>query len=99
LRHVIEGYRNRPGEHCGSAAMRNLSPSCPDIRSKRIARITAVCRCTAAREYAAHYNAERDHQRLGGRLIEPPANENATGSIACRERLGGLLRFYHRGAA
>ena len=54
---------------------------------------------TAVREYVVHYEAERNHQGLGGRLIEAPANQNATGSIQCRERLGGLLRFYHRGAA
>jgi putative transposase len=51
------------------------------------------------REYVAHYNGERPHQGLGGRFIVPPANENMTASIQCRERLGGLLRFYHRQAA
>jgi putative transposase len=53
----------------------------------------------AVREYVAHYNRERPHQELGGRFIVPPANENMTASIQCRERLGGLLRFYHRNAA
>jgi len=46
-----------------------------------------------------HSNRERPHQGLEGRLIIPPANENMTASIQCRERLGGLLRFYHRSAA
>jgi putative transposase len=54
---------------------------------------------TAVREYVAHYHTERNHQGLDGRLIEPPANGSGTGPIACRERLGGLLRFYHRQAA
>jgi len=54
---------------------------------------------TTVREYAMRYNAERNHQGLGGRLIDPPSNDNAAGSIECHERLGGLLRFYHRGAA
>ena len=50
-------------------------------------------------EYVAHYNAERPHQGRGNRLIEPTMAANAVGPIQCRERLGGLLRFYHREAA
>ena len=55
------------------------------------------------REFVAHYNTERYHQGLGGRLVRPtlaPSNDNAaTGAIRCRPRLGGLLKFYHREAA
>ena len=54
---------------------------------------------TAVREYVAHYHTERNHQDLEGRLIVPPANLNRPGPIVCRERLGGLLRFYDREAA
>jgi hypothetical protein len=36
---------------------------------------------------------------LDGQLISPPANLNRPGPIVCRERLGGLLRFYDREAA
>jgi hypothetical protein len=54
---------------------------------------------TSVREYVAHHHTERNHQGLEGRLISPPANLNRSGPIACRERLGGLLRFYHRQAA
>jgi putative transposase len=54
---------------------------------------------TAVREYVAHYHTERNHQGLEGRLIEPTANDLGTEPIDCRERLGGLLRFYHRQAA
>ena len=50
-------------------------------------------------EYVAHYNEERPHQGLNGRFIVPAANENRSGPIECRERLGGLLRFYNREAA
>ena len=53
----------------------------------------------AVREYVAHYNAERPHQGLDGRLLVPAANENAAGPIECKERLGGLLRYYSRQAA
>ena len=51
-------------------------------------------------EFAAHYHHERNHQGLGNRLIVPLAEQpNDEGPIACRERLGGLLKYYHRPAA
>ncbi len=51
-------------------------------------------------EFAAHYHHERNHQGLGNRLIVPLAEQpNHNGRIACRERLGGLLKYYHRPAA
>ncbi|MFH0901580.1 MAG: hypothetical protein V2A73_13210, partial [Pseudomonadota bacterium] len=55
---------------------------------------------TAVREFTAHYHEERNHQGLGNELIVPlqqPANTNAP--VECRERLGGILRFYYRLAA
>ena len=54
----------------------------------------------ALSSYLTHYHAERNHQGLGNRIIEP-GNEVGctTGSIACRERLGGTLRYYYRRAA
>jgi transposase InsO family protein len=54
----------------------------------------------ATREFAAHYHAERNHQGLDNRLIESGGRvESAIGRVTCRERLGGMLRFYHRAAA
>jgi putative transposase len=50
-------------------------------------------------QYVRHYNTERNHQGIGNRLIEPTIAANGGGTIQCRERLGGLLRFYHREAA
>jgi putative transposase len=50
------------------------------------------------REYLLHYHQEQNHRGLGGQLISPPANLNRPGPIVCRERLGSLLRFYHRQA-
>jgi hypothetical protein len=54
----------------------------------------------ATREFAAHYHEERNHQGIGNRLIEPgrPVGDEQD-SIRCPERLGGMLRFYHRAAA
>jgi hypothetical protein len=45
------------------------------------------------REFADHYLHERNHQGLGNKLIVPLAQQpNHEGHIACRERLGGLLK-------
>jgi hypothetical protein len=54
----------------------------------------------AINEFLAHYHHERNHQGLGNRLIDPGEEVGVTeGSIACRERLGGLLRYYYHQAA
>ena len=51
------------------------------------------------REYVEHYQGERNHQRIGNRLIDSSDDESRrSGSIECRERLGGLLRYYRRAA-
>jgi transposase InsO family protein len=48
-------------------------------------------------EFANHYHRERNHQGLVNGLIMPPAEpRNHEGAIAYRERLGGLLMYYHR---
>ena len=54
----------------------------------------------AIREFLKHYHHERNHQGLENRLIDPQHEiDSRSGSIACRERLGGVLRYYHRKAA
>ena len=54
----------------------------------------------AVREYVEHYHAERNHQGLGNELIEPVDDlDSVAGGIECRERLGGMLKYYHRRAA
>lgn len=54
----------------------------------------------ATSEFVHHYHGERCHQGLEHRLLEPgPEAGNEIGVIACRERLGGLLKYYHRQAA
>ena len=54
----------------------------------------------AINEFLEFYHHERNHQGLGNRLIGPQdIIGSADGSVACRERLGGLLRYYHRQAA
>ena len=50
--------------------------------------------------YLTHYHAERNHQGLDNGLIKPAKKIGAVaGKIECRERLGGMLRYYYREAA
>ena len=52
------------------------------------------------REYVAHFHVERPHQGLDNELIAPAqASGSPTGDVVETERLGGLLRSYHRAAA
>jgi len=52
-------------------------------------------------EYVEHYHTERPHQGNGNVIPFPvPRPEGAAdGLIECRERLGGLLKYYNRKAA
>jgi transposase InsO family protein len=50
--------------------------------------------------YMAHYHTERNHQGLGNRLLQPaPATRLSSHSVLRRQRLGGMLNYYHRAAA
>jgi putative transposase len=54
----------------------------------------------AVHSYVEHYHKERNHQGLGNSIIEPSEEVGQhDGEIECRERLGGLLRYYYRAAA
>jgi putative transposase len=54
----------------------------------------------ALSEYVDHFHAERNHQGKGNVLLFPrDMNRRCQGRVRCRERLGGLLRYYHREAA
>jgi putative transposase len=51
----------------------------------------------AIREFVAHYHQERNHQGLGNSLIAPETCLSAHGGpIRRRQRLGGMLNYYHR---
>jgi hypothetical protein len=48
-------------------------------------------------QFVDHYHRERHHQSLRGQLIAPlPEDTAGTGDVQCRERLGGILKFYYR---
>ena len=54
----------------------------------------------ALREFGQHFHHERNHQGLGNRIIDPGEEVGRTdGEVRCRNRLGGLLRYYYRTAA
>jgi len=56
-----------------------------------------VLRC-----YVTHYHEERNHQGKSNVLLFPSSQKSATcpdRPVCCRERLGGLLKYYHRQAA
>jgi len=52
-------------------------------------------------EYVDHYHQERNHQGKGNVLLFPlpSLSGDHDGLIQCRERLGGLLKYYEREAA
>jgi transposase InsO family protein len=49
-------------------------------------------------QYVGHYHGERNHQGLGNELIAPQSDQAGGTHLCCRERLGGLLRYYHHAA-
>ncbi len=54
----------------------------------------------ALTEFAEHYHSERNHQGIGNNIITPGEEVGRTrGEIQCRDRLGGMLRYYRRDAA
>jgi len=54
----------------------------------------------ALEQFVAHYHGERNHQGLGNRIIDPGDEVGKeVCDVHCRERLGGMLRYYHREAA
>jgi putative transposase len=54
----------------------------------------------AIEQYLVHYHTERNHQGLDNQLIVREGTMGCqTGPVVRRERLGGLLSYYHREAA
>lgn len=53
----------------------------------------------ALTQYVAHYHEERNHQGLQNRLLKRSDRPiRLGGRVGRRERLGGMLNFYHREA-
>ena len=71
------------------------------IKSECLDRMVMLGEChlrRAVASYLEHYHVERCHQGIGNRLIDG-VPELASGPVARRERLGGILSHYYRTAA
>jgi putative transposase len=53
----------------------------------------------AVRAFVDHDHKERPHQGLGNEFIAPKTTSLGPRPVRCRERLGGVLKFYYREAA
>jgi|SRR6516162_2721149 hypothetical protein len=55
----------------------------------------------ALHQYLLHYHEERNHQGKENRILFPFQTKarRKEGAVRCRERLGGLLKYYEREAA
>jgi len=56
----------------------------------------------ALQQYVVHYHEERNHQGKENLILFPLQTEgarNGKAAVRCRERLGGLLKYYEREAA
>jgi putative transposase len=71
------------------------------IRTECLDQMIFVGRASLERtlgDYVAHYHGERSHQGLGNEIpVRPPPQRD--GSVQVTDRLGGLLKYYHRAAA
>ena len=75
--------------------MRTIKEECPD----RMILIGEGSLRRAVGQFCEHYHRERNHRGLQNKIIEPEFRSSQTEEVKCRERLGGLLRYYHREAA
>ena len=76
--------------------MRSLKSECLD----RLIFFGEASLRRALREFGQHFHHEGNHQGLGNRIIDPGEEVGRTdGEVRCRNRLGGLLRYYYRTAA
>ena len=54
----------------------------------------------AVSNFLEHHHQERNHQGKGNLLLFPATvrESDSRGPLRCRERLGGLLKYYSRAA-
>ena len=53
----------------------------------------------AITHFTAHYDAERNHQGLANQLLRAAPIVAPSRSVHRRQRLGGMLNYFHRAAA
>jgi transposase InsO family protein len=49
-------------------------------------------------QFMAHYHSERNHQGLANQLLRPAPVIAPSHPVQRRQRLGGMLNYYHRAA-
>lgn len=105
-------FREEIGEH-GIRALRTpaSSPNCNAYAERFVGTIRrevtrrmiffgADSLRRALKEHAAHYGSERNHQGIGNNLIAPNGQVGTiAGKLRCRQRLGGMFKYYFRDAA
>jgi len=73
------------------------------VKEECLSKVILFGECSLRRalsEYVEHFHAERNHQGKGNVLLFPRDTDVCReGPVQCRERLGGLLRYYHQEAA
>ena len=73
------------------------------VKEECLSKIILFGQCSLRRalsEYVAHYHAERNHQGKSNVLLVCRATETRRAEpVQCRERLGGILNYYHQEAA
>jgi len=90
-------------DHC-SGKLSQLLNALALVKEECLARLILFGEASlrhALTQYVPHFHHERNHQGKGNVLLFPvvsPAPERE-GPIQCRERLGGLLKYYEREAA
>jgi transposase InsO family protein len=83
----LNAFAERWVRSCREESLRRIIP----LGEKHLRNVMA--------EFVEHYNLERNHQGRGNRLLVVPPTARSDGPIRRRERLGGVLNFYHREAA
>ena len=92
-----EARRPAPELECLFGALGQIREGGVPVQSYTLWR--ALLATPAERIYRT-FHAERNHQGKGNVLLFPrDTNIHRAGPVQCRERLGGLLRYYHQEAA
>ncbi|MBC8164438.1 MAG: transposase [Bryobacteraceae bacterium] len=93
-RHAAHSYA-----HANAFAERWVRSVKSECLSKLILFVEASLR-RALTNFCEHYHADRPHQGKGNVLLFPTPNlsQNGDGRVLCKQRLGGLLRYYCRAA-
>ena len=75
------------------------------VKEECLSKLILFGECSLRRallQYVAHYHEERNHQGKENLILFPnqtEARRKKEGAVRCRERLGGLLKYYEREAA